>query len=201
MLVTTIMVIFSCFIIPSCVMSRCFPSPVIAMISFTCPWLSSRVSGPCDFRLSYVFPPCSLVTWVQSVIPPCVFKSPSSWLSLWVCLFMFSPPPSPCSLCSFLCSQCFLLVFLYVCTSLVLRSAPACFCVFVFVSYILAFWILCSDPSFVIEARHLLFSASRVQSCVWWSQRASLSACAGFFSCLKKKIKKNKKKNWSRLMY
>ena len=139
MLVTTIMVIFSCFIIPSCVMSRCFPSPVIAMISFTCPWLSSRVSGPCDFRLSYVFPPCSLVTWVQSVIPPCVFKSPSSWLSLWVCLFMFSPPPSPCSLCSFLCSQCFLLVFLYVCTSLVLRSAPACFCVFVFVSYILAF--------------------------------------------------------------
>ena len=144
----------------------------LPLITFTCPWLSSCVSGPCDFRLSCVFSPCSLVTCVQSVIRPCVFKSPSSWLSLFVCLCISHLSPLvPCV--PFSVPSAFF--YFFFCISLVPQCAPACFCVFVFfaLTFFLCvflafcfFGLLCSDSSFVIGAPLLLLSTSHVQSCV-----------------------------------
>lgn len=113
--------------------------PMIVLNSFTCPSFILLCIQSFLFTSSlFLF---SLLTCVQLVITPCVFKCLSSPLSLSVWLLCF-PHLRPVFLVFpvlFLSVLCFCIFFFYFFSSLTLTD-PVCLLYFLFVSCCFGFW-------------------------------------------------------------
>lgn len=112
--------------------------PMIVLNSFTCPSFILLCIQSFLFTSSlFLF---SLLTCVQLVITPCVFKSSPLSLSVWLLCFPHLRPVFLVFPVLFLSVLCFCIFFFYFFSSLTLTD-PVCLLCFLFVCFLL-FWIL-----------------------------------------------------------